>query len=227
MKHYNIYLSLFLLGFVFQMNAQGSGDYIEFNDRKNAVHGVYVGLSTYYGTIDKKDTYSSAFKIAYVANQEFEIGFEAVGFYTDLNNQGLSNNDRDLLGIYGGLHLEPILFGKSKLNLSFPLLIGGGAVVLLDGDIEDAEHTIDDDDWDAIFVVEPGINILYNISRYIQLEAGVRHRFSSKIDLESEYNLSRINGFSAGIGLKIGVFNMGKNRYKKKIKDEKESRFQN
>ncbi|MEP5341324.1 MAG: hypothetical protein ABJL44_17175 [Algibacter sp.] len=227
MKHYNIYLSLFLLGFVFQMNAQGSDDYIEFNDRKNAVHGVYVGLSTYYGTIDKKDTYSSAFKIAYVANQEFEIGFEAVGFYTDLNNQGLSNNDRDLLGIYGGLHLEPILFGKSKLNLSFPLLIGGGAVVLLDGDIEDAEHTIDDDDWDAIFVVEPGINILYNISRYIQLEAGVRHRFSSKIDLESEYNLSRINGFSAGIGLKIGVFNMGKNRYKKKIKDEKESRFQN
>ena len=221
MKHNTLYLTLLTLIFVFQMNAQESSDYIEFNDRKNAVHGVYIGLSTHYGTIDKKDTYLTGFKIAYVANQEFEIGFEGIGFYSDLNGQGLSNNDRDLVGAYGGLHLEPIFFGKSKLNLSFPVLIGGGAIALIDGDIEDADNTIDDDDWEAVFIVEPGINILYNISRYVQLEAGVRHRFSSKMNLESEYNLTNINGFSAGLGIKIGVFNMGRNRYKKKLQNEK------
>lgn len=217
MKHYKLYLTLLLFVLAYQIQAQQSDDYIEFNDRKNAVHGVYIGISTHYGNIDKKDTYLGSFKIAYVANQEFEIGFEGVGFYTDLNAQGISNNNRDLVGAYGGLHLEPILFGKSKLNLSFPVLIGGGAVALLDGDIEDADTTIDDDDWEAVFVVEPGFNILYNISRFIQLEAGVRYRFSSKLNLESEYNISNINGFSAGFGVKIGVFNMGRNRYKKQL----------
>ena len=111
------------------------------------------------------------------------------------------------------MHLEPILFGKSKVNLSFPILIGGGAVVLLDDDIDDV--VIDDDDWEPVFVVEPGINILYNINRYIQLEAGVKYRISSKVDFKPEYDLSNINGYSVGMGIKVGVFNMGKNRYKK------------
>lgn len=221
MKHYKLCLSLILLGFVFQMNAQQSEDYIEFNDRKNTVHGVYLGLSTHYGKIGKEDAYLTGFKIAYVANQEFEMGIEAVGFYSDLNGQGLSDNSKDLAGAYAGFHLEPIFFGKSKVNLSFPILIGGGALVLLEDDLEFNQSDIDDDDWHGIFVVEPGINILYNISRYVQLEAGVRHRFSSKINLEPDYNFSNINGFSAGVGIKVGVFNMGKNRYKKKLKDEK------
>ena len=197
------------------VNAQESDDYIEFNDRKNTVHGVYLGLGFNYGTIDKAETYSSRFKIAYVANQQFEIGFVGVGFYSDLNKLGLNVNDRDLAGFYGGLHLEPILFGKSKVNLSFPLLIGGGGVVLLDDDIDNV--VINDDDWEPVFVVEPGVNILYNINRYIQLEAGVKYRISSKVDFNPEYDLSRINGYSVGMGIKIGVFNMGRNRYTKKI----------
>ena len=195
------------------LSAQESDDYIEFNDRKNTVHGVYLGLGFHYGTVDKADTYASSFKIAYVANQQFEIGFVGVGFYSDLNRLGLNTNERDLAGVYGGLHLEPILFGKSKVNLSFPILIGGGAVVLLDDDIDDV--VIDDDDWEPVFVVEPGINILYNINRYIQLEAGVKYRISSKVDFKPEYDLSNINGYSVGMGIKVGVFNMGKNRYKK------------
>ncbi|MFI0429022.1 hypothetical protein [Mariniflexile sp. HMF6888] len=204
---------LLLLGFAYSINAQESDDYIEFNDRKNTVHGVYMGLATYYGTIDQKDTYSASFKIAYVANQQFEIGFEGVGLYSDLNKLGLSENDNDLVGAYGGLHLEPILFSKSTLNLSFPLLVGGGAVAILNGDLDD-NYVVSDDDWEAVFVVEPGINLLFNINRYIQLEAGVKHRFSSRLNFVNN-PLTRINGFSGGIGVKIGVFNMGRNRYKK------------
>ena len=62
--------------------------------------------------------------------------------------------------------------------------------------------------------------MLYNISRYIQFEAGVKYRFSSRLNLESDYDISRINGFSAGLGIKVGVFNMGRNRYKKNIDHE-------
>ncbi len=222
MKNYKL-IFLSILTFYFsnlqaQEQDKSESDYIEFNDRKNTVHGVYIGLNFQYGTIEKSDTYLTSLKIAYVANQQFEVGFVGTGFYSDLNNLGIDFNNRDLVGFYGGLHLEPILFSKHKLNLSFPLLIGGGAVGLVQGNIDDAVW--DDDDWEPVFVVEPGINVLYNISRYIQFEAGVKYRFSSRINLEPEYDFSRINGFSAGLGIKVGVFNMGRNRYKKNISHE-------
>lgn len=212
------FLLLLLFCFINNLNAQESEDYIEFNDRKNTVHGVYLGLNFHYGAIDNVETYLSSFKIAYVVNQQFEIGFISTWFYSDLNRLGLDANNRDLAGFYGGLHLEPILFSKSKVNLSFPLLIGGGVVALIDDDVD--RIIIDDYDWKHVFVVEPGVNVLYNINRYIQLEAGVKYRFSSRLGFQSEYNLKRINGVSGGIGIKIGVFNMGRNRYKKNITDD-------
>ncbi len=208
-----VFLSLILCA-VCKINAQESDEYIEFNDRKNTVHGVYMGLAFHYGKINKVDTYSTSFKVAYVANQQFEVGFVGVGFYSDVNLPGPFINNRDLVGAYGGLHLEPILFSKSKVNLSFPLLVGGGGIDLLEENLIN-EDDFDDDRWKAIFVVEPGINALYNISRYLQLEVGIKYRFSSKVDFRPDYSLSRIDGFSAGLGIKVGVFNMGRNRYKK------------
>ncbi len=222
MKHIGVFLLLTILsGLQNSLNAQGSEDYIEFNDRKNTVHGVYLGLGFGYGEINNAETYSSSFKVAYVANQQFEIGIILVGLYSDINKLGIDNNNKDLASVYGGLHLEPILFSKSKVNLSFPLLIGGGAVALID-DVgnDDEQVVINKNDWKHVFVVEPGVNVLYNINRYIQLEAGLKYRLSSRVSLTPESGIKRINGVSGGFGIKIGVFNMGRNRYKKNINDE-------
>ena len=200
------------------MHAQDDDDYITFNDRSNVVHGVYVGIGLGYGEIEGEDTYIGTFKVAYVANQQFEVGFLARGLYSrqDVFNPQSGQND-DLFAGYAGFHLEPILFGKSLVSLSFPLFIGGGAVGYPDREtIESDEFDPDEDDLDAIFVVEPGVSALFNISRYAQLEAGVRYRFSSKIEL-TDSPIDRINGFSAGIGIKLGIFNMGRNRYKKQL----------
>ncbi|MDB4293184.1 hypothetical protein N9954_07210 [Maribacter sp.] len=197
-------------------------DYVTFNDRKNVVHGVYLGLSTRYGEIDGKDTYMGGLKIAYVANQQFEVGFEGNFIYSDQDAfNSLLSRSEDLIGAYGGLHLEPIFFSKSRVNLSFPLLIGAGGIGVIGDNFndEDFEEELNEDDFDAVFILEPGVSALFNISRYLQIEAGVKYRFSSKINLANS-PVDRINGFSAGIGVKVGVFNMGRNRYKKKIQDE-------
>lgn len=203
--------------------AQEDEEYVEFNDRNNVVHGVYLGLSMRYGQIKDADSYMGGFKIAYVANQQFEVGFEGNFIYSDQDvfNTTLSRRE-DLIGGYAGLHLEPIFFSKSRVNLSFPLLIGAGAIGAIGNDFndEDFEEELTEDDFDAVFVVEPGINALFNINRYLQIEAGIRYRLSSKINLVNS-PVERINGFSAGIGIKVGVFNMGRNRYKKNIDDEK------
>lgn len=203
--------------------AQEDENYLEFNDRNNVVHGVYLGLSMRYGQVEDADTYMGGFKIAYVANQQFEVGFEGNFIYSDQDvfNSTLSRRE-DLIGGYGGLHLEPIFFSKSRVNLSFPLLIGGGAIGVIDARVNEQnfEENLTEDDFDFVFVAEPGINALFNINRYLQIEAGIRYRLSSKLNLVNS-PVERINGFSGGIGIKVGVFNMGRNRYKKNIDDGK------
>lgn len=207
---YTIIMALSIISI--QLQAQESEDYIEFNDSKNIVHGVYLGLSFYYGEIDGKSTYLAGAKIAYVANKKFEVGFTGVGFYSDQNSNGPFDN-YDIYGAYGGLHLEPILFGDSAVSLSFPILIGGGAANYTTDDFDsifDFEHTYIDD-WDPFFVFEPGVSVLYNISSYLQFEMGIKYRFTSNISLYPG-GVENLNGLSGGIGLKVGVFNLGKKR---------------
>lgn len=202
--------------------AQDDEGYVEFNDRNNVVHGVYLGLTMRYGEVDDADTYMGGIKVAYVANQQFEVGFEGNFIYSDQDvfNTALSRRE-DLIGAYGGLHLEPIFFSKSRVNLSFPLLVGAGGIGVIDGNFDDDfDEELTEDDFDAIFVAEPGISALFNISRYLQVEAGVKYRFTSKINLVNS-PVERLNGFSGGIGIKVGVFNMGRNRYKKTIGDDR------
>lgn len=211
-------LALSLLTFGVVSAQDENDDYLEFNDRNNIVHGVYLGLTTEFGEIDGKNAYLGGLKIAYVANQQFEVGFVGKFFYSeqDVFNNNLSRTE-DLIGVYGGLHIEPILFSKSRINLSFPLLVGAGAVGYIDNDFDDDfDEEITEDDLDGFVVVEPGVSLLFNVNRFLQFETGVKYRFSSKIDLVPG-NLNNINGFSAGIGVKVGIFNMGRNRYKKNI----------
>jgi len=227
MKYLNATLILLLL-LSYNSKAQESGekngnkDYIEFNDRNNIVHGVYLGFNAEYGEINKEETAIIGLKAAYVANRKFEAGISLKGFYSQQNLPGISSsNNEDLLGIYTGVHLEPIFFSKSQLNLSFPLLIGAGTVGYIDGSIKNDDDINEDDyEWDTIFVLEPGINLLYNISRYVQIETGIKYRVSSKFNIHPN-GINRINGFSFGAGIKIGVFNLGKNRYKKNVPNEK------
>lgn len=191
---------------------ESTDDFFEFNDSKNVVHGVYLGLNFSYGTIDGKSTYLGSAKIAYVANNQFEIGLVGVGFYSDQNENG-PLDDNDLTGGYGGLHLEPIFFGKSMFSLSVPILIGGGAVGRVSQDYDYDWESNDFDDWQPIFVFEPGLSVQYNISRYLQVELGAKYRFSSTIDLYPG-SVKNINGFSGGIGVKVGVFNLGRKNKK-------------
>lgn len=205
-----------------QAQKQESDDYIQFDDRKNIVHGVYLGFNLHYGRLNTPGTKGAVFgnfKLAYVANQKMEIGIGVTGFFNERNNNrpDLFNGDKiALIGGYAGIHLEPILFGKRFISVSFPLLVGGGALGYFGNSFTDEYDDIREEDLEEFFVVEPGINILYNFSRYTQFETGIRYRFTSKYDV-LPYDEGNLNGFSIGAGLKIGIFNMGR---KKKIKDD-------
>src|SRR5690606_39511357 len=89
-------LMLLPLGLISQENE----DYIEFNDRKNVVHGVYAGLTTYFGEINSKNTYIMGFKLAYVANRKLEVGFAGGALYSRNYLSEFVNENSDLIGGY-------------------------------------------------------------------------------------------------------------------------------
>lgn len=196
-------------------------NYVQFDDRKNVVHGVYLGFNVHYAQLDtrgERETALANLKLAYVANQKMEVGFGVTAFFNERPNDrpDLFNGDKiALLGAYAGVHLEPILFGKRFISVSFPVLVGGGAVGYFGNSFTDEYEDIKEEDLDKFFIVEPGLNILYNFSRFTQLETGIRYRFTSDYNLPP-YDNGNINGFSVGVGLKLGIFNMGR---KKKVKD--------
>lgn len=221
-------LFLLLWSFVFQVRSQEkSGEpeetenYYEFNDRNNVVHGVYLGLNGHYGQTFKEPSYGFGFKIAYVANQQFEVGMAVNVFASDQQFITSPTVENTLTGGYIGAHLEPIFFSKKRISLSFPLFVGIGAVgYFADGDEDFDDDFVDRefDDLNVITVLEPGVSALFNLSRYLQLEAGIKYRFTNRLNLETS-PIKNLNGFSAGFGIKVGVFNMGRNRYKKKISE--------
>jgi hypothetical protein len=220
-------ITLFFLLSVFKIQAQSKNqnktiddqEYIEFNDRNNIVHGVYMGLSTHYTELNKEPAIAVGFKLAYVANQKFEIGLEVKGYQSQSPFIVSETVDNKLGGGQVGLHLEPIVFSKRKVSLSFPLFVGVGALTYLESSPIDFDEDFIDTEFEnfrTMFVIEPGISALFNVSRYFQLEAGIKYRLTNNFDLATS-QVENFNGFSAGIGFKIGVFNMGRNRYKKNL----------
>lgn len=223
----NIIAILMVLAVYNSLNAQKeeTEEYIQFDDRKNTVHGVYIGLSQHLGEISNEWASFTSIKLAYVANRKLEIGFEGTFFFSMQPNEipTFRGDEVLLIGGYGGIRLEPILFGNRFVSVSFPILIGGGSVTVLEEkesggfDFTSDEFDSGEFEFDSFFIVEPGVNLLYNISRFVQIETGIKYRFSESFRQEL-YGKDNIKGFSAGIGLKVGIFNMG--RKKKKIKDD-------
>lgn len=220
MNQSKLILAVNLMLLPLSLFSQEDGDYIEFNDRKNVVHGVYAGVTTYFGEVNGENAYIMDFKLAYVANRKLEIGLAGGALYSRNYLSKSVNENSDLIGGYGGIHIEPIIFGKSKVSIGFPLFLGFGGAGFAKDDYKEAENgDLRFEEWDSFFLAEPGVNLLYNLSRYVQLEAGIKYRISTKLELDPGH-IKSINGFSAGVGVKIGIFNMGRNRYKKSINEE-------
>ena len=70
---------------VFGYAQEDDDEYLVFNDRNNVVHGVYLGLNFALGEINDKDSYMGGLKVAYVANQKFEVGFAGNFIYSEQN----------------------------------------------------------------------------------------------------------------------------------------------
>ncbi len=113
---------------------------------------------------------------------------------------------------YGGVLLEYIALPKKAIHLSFPLIIGAGGASI--GSMIDQDpNQVDPVDWTtydyvestAFFVVEPGISLEMNMTRFFRLNLGATYRFISGTTLD-RLNSNDLSDLSFSLALKFGAF---------------------
>jgi hypothetical protein len=170
--------------------------------------GFYVGFHTDYSQISGYDALGVGGSIAFIANHGLAIGFAGKGFFTELK-EGITSSARNTYsGGYGGLLIEPVLFPKSPVHLSFPVILGAGGIAksVLYNYYYPYEYTqVEVEDAEAFLVAEPGVELELNVARWLRLGLGCSYRFTT--DLEPVvFDTDIMDGLTAGFSLKFGKF---------------------
>lgn len=209
-----------LLSFVFLIlsntsKAQKDGEYQEYQSLfgNNISHGGYGGLSIGYTKIGADNALYSGFKGAWIVGHGIGIGIAGNGIVTELAADLIPNQEYSFISAgYGGLLLEPILFGLKPVHISMPIIIGTGAVVFDYGNYN--EMSYNDALWRQFFVVEPALEIEMNVTRFFRMAVGASYRFTSDTDLDvtvlnetySVVGENDLNTYNVYLSFKFGKF---------------------
>jgi len=161
--------------------------------------------------MDGRDAFMSGMSGGIILNHSFAIG---LGFYGIMNSENFKYpdiaelEDLYLYAGYGGLKLEYRLEPMKKIHVAFPLLIGGGGVSYSTwgNDMNNNEYHHDYSyAEDTFFAFEPGVNVGFNVLKFMRFDTGMSYRFASKVELpQTSSNL--MNGFNLNFSLKFGKF---------------------
>jgi len=134
------------------------------------------------------------------------------------------DSDYFLAGGYGGLFFQPILFPKAPVHVSFPIILGAGGVYLNPRENQKYHWDYDYDynysyDSDFFLVFEPGVEVEFNMLRYLRMSVGASYKFTNDVNLVYEYEVdgqdakntvvvspSALDNFSVNIAIMFGWF---------------------
>jgi hypothetical protein len=181
------------------------------------IHGGYGGIMMNYTQIDHKDAFLAGIRGMWIINHGIGIGIGGYGFANELKFYSDADNTSDysLAGGYGGLTIEPIIAAKSPIHVSFPVLIGAGGVASIQEQwspypVHDNNYYSEDSQ--AYFVIEPGVEVEFNMVKFFRLAIGGYYRYTSDVELQAwtgtDYKSINpdLSGFSVGMTLKFGKF---------------------
>ncbi|MEM9859320.1 MAG: hypothetical protein AAF843_18330 [Bacteroidota bacterium] len=150
----------------------------------------------------------TGFRGGWIINRTLAIGFEGHGIIPTAEfEEVLPGRNAILLGGYGGMFLEPIIFSNEVVHVTFPVAGGAGWLGYhddweQDNGNSDFDEIIDDD---VFWYLEPGIGLEVNVARHFRIAMGVTKRFTQDLELEfsREQDFENMNYF---LTLKFGRF---------------------
>ena len=145
----------------------------------------------------------------WLINHAFMLGGGGYGLVThhSVSEGNFTSSYPDLNRIefgYGGGMLEYIFAPKSVVHSTVSLLIGGGAVTLMES-WSDPESWMHGYQADAVFVLEPSVNIELNVTSFFRVNAGGSYRFVNGVSMYGLTNKD-LSGGSVNLALKFGGF---------------------
>ena len=165
-------------------------------DLKELDHGGFGGPVVRFTQIGGEFGVLSGGRGGWILDHKYGLGG---GGYGLANNIGIEEAGRILhpenleMG-YGGLILEYVVASDALVHCSVELLLGGGGMT--------TEFGADDD---AFFVVEPGANLMLNITKFFRFGIGVSYRQIEGADFGGLDN-GDLTGLAWGLTFKFGSF---------------------
>nr|WP_319399108.1 hypothetical protein [uncultured Carboxylicivirga sp.] len=199
-----------------------------FGGNKDQSNGGYGAVMIGYSQIWDRDAILIGGRGGWIINHNFALGMGGYGFMTDPKTDPFImdattnlNSKYQITGGYGGLLFEPILGAKKPVHLSFPILIGAGGIAYTkhweNNDYNNDYREIYEDS-DAFFVLEPTIELEFNMLKFFRLAFSASYRYTSNINLSyQDYRDPKpdpnvigtqdmLRGMNYGITLKFGKF---------------------
>ena len=171
--------------------------------------GGYGAFTIGYTQINSKDAILMGGRGAWVIGHGFGLGLGGYGFLNDATYDPAENLNYALAGGYGGLIMEPIIFGWFPVHMSFPILIGAGGVA---NTSYNANYQDPYEYWDgylesssAFFVAEFTAEVEFNLVRFFRLALFGSYRYTSDIIMQ-DIPANALRGWSGGMTFKFGSF---------------------
>ena len=179
--------------------------------------GGYGALSIGYSQINNLNALQFGAQAEWVMGHGFGLGIAGVGFTSDFTPVG--TDYYALSGGYGGLVLEPIIFGWFPVHIALPVLIGGGGIASYTTnsdplDYDNFNPTFGENAW--FFVAEVGVEIEFNLVRFFRLSLFGTYRWTTDLNMQPMYGLDPISlypvdphalhGWTTGVRFKFGSF---------------------
>lgn len=170
--------------------------------------GVYCAFTGGYSEIDRENAVLFGARFGWMAGHSFGAGFGATGFINEYHYEPTIDMEVFLAGGYGGLYIEPVLFPKFPVHLSFPVLFGAGGISYVSRDNSENNNFVEDSE--AFLIIEPSAEVELNLTRYIRFAVGASYRAPTSFDVGLSdapgVRASSVRGMSYSVSFKFGRF---------------------
>ena len=170
--------------------------------------GGYCSFSTGYSNINDLDAIMFGGRFSWMASHSLGIGMGATGFMNEYHYEPAIDKDVFLTGGYGGLYIEPVLFPRLPVHLSFPVLLGFGGISFISVDNEFNDNFLEDSK--AFLLIEPAAEVELNLTRFLRLAVGASYRLPTpfNVGLPGSYSIDveSLRTPSYTVTLKLGKF---------------------
>lgn len=178
--------------------------------------GGYGAIGGGYSPINQDNALIFNARGGVIMGHVLAMGLGGSGFLTEYQYNPSLQQKASLAGGYGGVFIELVLFGRSPVHLSFPVLVGLGGAAYTTWENEGADYERENtvEDVATFGVLEPGVELEFNITKFFRLATYFNYRYASNIDLTKIIDgqpvqlvtADALNSYSAGIIFKFGKF---------------------